>query len=47
MRALSYYISGDAVKGSADMQQALSLGVKADPEFLRSLGFTSGVEAIK
>jgi tetratricopeptide (TPR) repeat protein len=41
LRALSYFHSGDIARARSDMEKALSKGVPADPELLRSLGFTA------
>jgi tetratricopeptide (TPR) repeat protein len=43
LRALSFYQSGDITRARADMEKALSKGVKADTELLRSLGLAAGI----
>jgi protein O-mannosyl-transferase len=47
LRAMSFYHSGDNARARSDMEKALSKGVSADPELLRSLGLTAGVQGTK
>ena len=47
LRALSFYRAGDNAKARSDMEKALSKGVTADPELLRSLGLTDSRQGMK
>ncbi|MBP1669957.1 MAG: hypothetical protein H6Q21_2323, partial [Bacteroidetes bacterium] len=47
LRALSFYRAGDNARARSDMEKALSKGVTADPELLRSLGLTDSRQGMK